>query len=80
MSFTKLQNESTKYITNYIVGTPRNVLLGIGLAHAIQNEYYTHIPLIFLTPSVYAGYNAYNNKDNIITWMVVQKKKFTKCF
>jgi hypothetical protein len=80
MSFTKLNNESTKFITNYIIGTPRNVLLGIGLAHAIQNELYIHIPIIFLTPSVYAGYNAYNNKDNIITWMVEQKKKFRRWY
>jgi hypothetical protein len=69
-----------KYVTNFIVGTPRNFLLGAGLSYAIQNELYTHIPFIFLTPSIYAGYQSHNNKDSIITWIIEQKKKYTKWF
>jgi hypothetical protein len=80
MSHVRLNNESMKYVTNFIVGTPRNFLLGAGLSYAIQNELYTHIPFIFLTPSIYAGYQSHNNKDSIITWIIEQKKKYTKWF
>jgi hypothetical protein len=65
----KLTAESTKIITNYVVGTSRNVLLGSGLAYAVQNEFYSHVPVIVLFPSVYAGYQMYSNKDNIVSWI-----------
>jgi hypothetical protein len=41
--------------------TTRSFLCGMGLAYAIANENYAHIPIIFLTPSIYAGYHAYKN-------------------
>ncbi len=41
--------------------TARSFLCGMGLAYAIANEHYGHIPIVFLTPSVYAGYHAYKN-------------------
>ena len=65
----KLNSESTKVITNYVVGSTRNILLGGGLAYAVQNEFYLHVPVIVIFPSIYAGYQMYNNKDNIISWI-----------
>jgi hypothetical protein len=65
----KLNSESTKVITNYVVGSTRNILLGGGLAYAMQNEFYLHVPVIVIFPSIYAGYQMYNNKDNIISWI-----------
>ncbi len=41
--------------------TTRSFLCGIGLAYAIANENYTHIPIVILAPSIYAGYHAYKN-------------------
>ena len=80
MSLVRLNNESMKFVTNFIVGTPRNFLLGAGLSYAIQNEYYTQIPIIILFPSVYAGYQCYDKKDNIIKWVIENKNKFTRWF
>jgi len=65
----KLTTESTKVITNYVVGTSRNVLLGGGLAYAMQNEFYSHIPVIVVFPSIYAGYQMYSNKNDIVSWI-----------
>ena len=49
-------------INHYIYGTTRNVLLGAGLSYAWSKENYIHIPLIFLAPSIYAGYHLYENR------------------
>ncbi len=57
---------STPMIHHYIFGTTRNILLGAGLSFAVQKENYIHIPLIFLTPSIYAGYHLYENKGEVI--------------
>jgi hypothetical protein len=65
----KLTTESTKIVTNYVFGTTRNVLLGSGLAYAVQNEFYLHVPVIVIFPSIYAGYQMYSNKENIISWI-----------
>lgn len=65
----KLSTESTKIITNYVVGSTRNILLGSGLAYAMQNEFYLHVPVIVIFPSIYAGYQMYSNKENIISWI-----------
>jgi hypothetical protein len=69
MLISKLNTESTKVVTNYVFGTTRNVLLGGGLAYAMQNEFYLHIPVIVIFPSIYTGYQMYSNKDNIISWI-----------
>ena len=59
----------SKVITNYVVGTTRNVLLGGGLAYAMQNEFYLHVPVIVVFPSIYAGYQMYSNKNDIVSWI-----------
>ena len=61
--------------THVLLGSTRNILLGGGLAYAVQEKKYYHIPIVFLVPSVYAGYQAFNNKDTITAWV---REKFTK--
>jgi hypothetical protein len=64
-----LHTESTKIITQYISGTARNFFLGSGLCYTIQNEKYWDIPVLFIFPTIYAGYNTFKNKDNIIKYI-----------
>ncbi len=64
------QQHVVKLITNTIQGhvhytSTRNFLCGMGLAYAIANEHYTHIPIVLLTPSIYAGYHAYKNLNTL---------------
>lgn len=59
----------------YLAGTSRNILLGMGLSHALEREEYTHIPLILIVPSIYAGYHAHRNKDLLMEWIIASKKK-----
>jgi hypothetical protein len=47
----------------------RNILAGAGMAWAVQKEYYSHIPLAFLAPSIYAGYHGYQNKEAVIAYV-----------
>lgn len=63
-----------KYITptlqrHMIYTTTRSFLCGAGLAYAISNEKYVHIPLTVVVPSAYAGYQVYMNRDAIATWL-----------
>ena len=62
----KLHTEGTRHIVNYMFGPTRNILLGAGLCYAVKHEYYSHIPLIVLFPSTYAGYHMYENKERLI--------------
>ena len=52
----------TRILTNNYI---HQLLLGAGISYSIQNEKYLHIPLIILSPSIYAGYHCYKNKDKI---------------
>jgi hypothetical protein len=70
--------EPIKFITNYHLGSIRNVFLGAGLCYAVQNERYTHLPVIFLVPSIYAGYNLYENKDDVMKWLNNLKTEIKK--
>ncbi len=47
------------------IGVVRNILLGAGLAYAMQKEKYWHIPIAFVTPAVYVGYHAYTQRDSL---------------
>jgi len=54
----------------YIVfGHINYLLLGAGLCYIIKIEKYSHIPLVIVAPTIYAGYNLYNNKDKIKEWI-----------
>ena len=55
---------------HYIIfGTTRNILAGAGLCYAIQQEKYLEIPLTLITPSIYAGYHLFKQKENVISWI-----------
>ena len=79
MQYQKLA-EPIKYITNYHLGSIRNVFLGASLCYAVQNEKYTHLPIIFLVPSIYAGYNLFENKEDVIKFLKTFKTEVKKTF
>jgi hypothetical protein len=56
-----------QHITHYMVGSTRNILLGLGLGYALEHKAYSHVPLIFIFPSIYAGYQTYVNRDAILS-------------
>ncbi len=58
-------------------GTARNVLLGAGIAYAISEEKYTHVPVAFVFPSIYAGYQAYKNREAIVNFAASSVSKTT---
>jgi len=60
---------NSQIVYNYMFGPTRNLLLGAGLCYAVKKEQYTHLPLIFLFPSVYAGYHLYENKEQAIRFL-----------
>ena len=47
-------------------GVMRSLILGAGLAYAVEQEKYTHMPLVILFPTAYAGYHAYMNRGSIL--------------
>ncbi len=54
----------------YIVTSPlHTLLLGAGLCYTIQSNKYSHVPLVIVCPSIYAGYHCYKNKDRIAEWI-----------
>lgn len=64
---------STQVLTHHLIDTTRSVLLGIGLAYAIEEKLYYHLPLTFLFPATYAGYQIYSNRAKIIEWTHAQR-------
>ena len=56
-------------IQHYVFGTTRNILAGASLAYAIQNQRYLEVPFTILTPSIYAGYHLYSNKETVTEWI-----------
>ncbi len=46
-----------------------SVLMGAGMAYAISEEKYLHTPVIFLVPSVYAGYQTYKNRETVASFV-----------
>ena len=68
----RLNLETNKVITHYFFGTTRNVLLGLSLGYAVQNEKYYHIPIIFFVPSIYTGYQVFQKKDHLISYIKQQ--------
>jgi hypothetical protein len=59
--------------THYMIGPTRNVLLGIGLAYAIEKKEYLHIPLVFVFPSIYVGYQGFTNREMIASWFTAKR-------
>jgi hypothetical protein len=69
MSLSKLTPETTKHVINYMIGPTRNILMGMSFAYATEKQKYIHLPIIFLFPSIYAGYHIYKNKEAIKEWI-----------
>ena len=70
MSFTRLTPETTRYVTNYMFGPTRNILMGMSLAYASEKQNYLHFPIILLFPSIYTGYHIYKNKEIIKNYLL----------
>jgi hypothetical protein len=68
----RLNVDTGKVINHYFFGTTRNILLGLSLGYAVQNEKYYHIPIIFFVPSIYTGYQVFQKKDNLISYIKKQ--------
>jgi len=69
MTLQRVGYESAQYITQYSLGTLRNVLIGSGVAYAIEREEYHHIPLIFIVPSIYSGYHLFTKREAVKVWL-----------
>jgi hypothetical protein len=63
---------------HYVHGFTRNLICGAGLAYTVENKNYSHIPLVILFPSIYVGYNLYDNKDKIIPFLKHLRTEFKK--
>jgi len=55
-----------KTIERIRFSTLRNVLMGATLCYAVESKNYTHLPVIVVFPSIYAGYQAYSNREVIV--------------
>lgn len=53
-------------IITYNVWAVRNVLLGGGIAYAIEKDKLWHLPIVCLFPSPYAGYQLYKNREDVL--------------
>lgn len=58
--------DSMRHQMNFNYGALRNVLLGGATAFALEKGYYLHLPIIFLFPSPYAGYQIYRNREDVL--------------
>jgi hypothetical protein len=58
----------TQIFRQYTTGYVRAVVFGASLAYAIPNEFWHHVPLIFLNPMAYASYQVYVSKPDVIKW------------
>ena len=45
-----------------IISPIHGLILGSSLCFAIDRKKYSHIPIILIAPSIYCGYQLYNNK------------------
>jgi hypothetical protein len=54
-----------KLVDVKVYTTLRSVLCGAGLAYALNEEEYLHLPVIIVFPSVYAGYQCYKNRETL---------------
>lgn len=62
-------------VVSAFTGPVRNLFLGGSLCYAVQQEKYWHIPVLLLFPSVYAGYNLFKNKTELLNFVVATKRQ-----
>ena len=51
-----------KHFSNFNFNFFTPVFIGIGLAHAIEKEKYSHLPIALFFPGIYVGYQSYKNR------------------
>ena len=56
-------NQPIRIFVNRFSNLPYNLVFGAGLAWAIENETYSHIPVVLIFPGSYAGYQLWKNRD-----------------
>ena len=61
-----VQSMKPVQVYNYMFGPTRSFFLGVGFAYAIEKEAYHHLPISFLFPSAYIGYQTYTNRKAIL--------------
>lgn len=44
----------------------RTVMIGVGFAYATEKEKYWHLPISFVFPGIYFGYQGYKNRESIL--------------
>ena len=49
----------------------RSIVMGAGICYAIEENKYWHLPITFLFPSVYAGYQAYKHRGLVKKFVTV---------
>jgi hypothetical protein len=69
---------TAQVFTHHLIDTTRSVLLGVGLAYAIEEKLYSHLPLTFLFPATYAGYQIYSNRAKILSWTHAQRSPLSR--
>ena len=50
-------------------GVVRNLLGGASLCYALEQKAYAHVPLIAIFPSAYAGYQVFQNRERVASWL-----------
>ena len=59
-------HEGVIRVSVYHFGPVRNLMMGAGFAYAVEKDAaWWHYPIIFIAPSVYAGYNTYKQRDAV---------------
>ena len=56
-------------IHNARITTARNLLMGAGLGYCVSEEKWLHLPVVVLVPSVYAGYQLYQNRRVVASFL-----------
>lgn len=69
-----LKNETISKVINSThtikIGHVTALFTGAGFAYSIQKQNpYWHLPVIFIFPSIYAGYNLYKNKEAVVEFI-----------
>ena len=47
----------------------RSVLMGAGIAYAIEKEKLWQLPIVAVVPSVYAGYQGFKNRADVLGFL-----------
>lgn len=59
-------NTRPLYIIAKFYSVPKTLLFGAGLAHAVENSNWHHIPAALIFPGAYAGYQLWENRATLV--------------